>query len=82
MLYTFRDNEKKQIYFYNTKTMVSMWDHPYDDHFRSVAQQERAGRLSRITNSSPEDSGIACVTGVGITSLVFLFHLFPLINLS
>ncbi|CAM1332078.1 Uncharacterised protein g10766 [Pycnogonum litorale] len=57
------EDDEHRIFFYNTETRMSSWDHPYDDFYRKVVIQERSnGRSSRKANSSPEDSGIACVT--------------------
>lgn len=45
-------DESGQIYYFNFATGDSEWDHPCDEYFRSMVEEERAkGRPAKLSKS-------------------------------
>lgn len=47
--------EEGSMYYFNVEQNVSTWEHPLDDHFRQLYQQEKAKAQASRQNAAAED---------------------------
>jgi hypothetical protein len=49
-----------EIYYFNFQSGESVWDHPCDEHFRSMYREEKKKQATRLAAAENKDSDVPC----------------------
>ncbi|VDQ01292.1 unnamed protein product [Trichobilharzia regenti] len=60
-------DENNQIFYYDSKSGISMWEHPLDEYFRNCvikARQKIQRRANTVKNSKHDESSESCMSPI------------------